>query len=186
MPITGSGWELHIVRESEQKRASDGKRRTVGRYQVFHDGAAQAGPDLSGLMAESRGPGANRPQGNGKRVEEGTYPLFTQAGEKYVTWDYADTESLTIFPRPGFELKGTGERTEILIHPGLGFLASIGCLNPCASLPDARETITYKSSRRRVIALIEDMKAFLGDDFPRRNGHAIPRASAVIAGEPTL
>lgn len=78
MPIAGSGWELLIVRQSEQERASDGKRRTVGRYQVFHDGVAWSGPDLSGLMAECGGPGANRPEGNGKRVEAGTYPVFTR------------------------------------------------------------------------------------------------------------
>jgi len=29
-------WEMRIVRQSEQKRASDGKRRTVGKYQIFH------------------------------------------------------------------------------------------------------------------------------------------------------
>jgi hypothetical protein len=186
MPIAGQGWELHIVRQSEQERASDRRRRTVGTYQVFHDGIAQIGADLWGLMAESKGPGANRPAGNGKRVEPGTYPLFTQAGAKYVTWNYAETESLGVLPRPGIELKDTGERTEILIHPGVGFLASIGCLNPCASLPHAGEPITYRSSRRRVIALIEDMKAFLGRDFPRTNGRAIPRAAVVIEGEPSL
>ena len=64
--------------------------------------------------------------------------------------------------KPGFELKDTGERTEILVHPGHDFLASVGCINPCTSLPDADETITYASSRRRVIALIEDIKGYAG------------------------
>src|SRR5205823_3812195 len=84
MPITGEGWEMHIVRQSEQRRASDGKRRTVGAYQVFHDGAPQTGADMKGMVAESKGPGANRPVKNGKRIEAGRYPLGTQNGAKYV------------------------------------------------------------------------------------------------------
>ena len=71
MPIEGSGWEFHIVRQSEQKRASDGKRRTVGKYQIFHDGVKQTGAGLSGTVAETRGPGANKPAANNRRVEEG-------------------------------------------------------------------------------------------------------------------
>jgi hypothetical protein len=39
-------------------------------------------------------------------------------------------------------------------------------------------------SRKRVIALIEDMKRFLGTDFPGRNGKRIPKAFVVIDGEP--
>ena len=93
----------------------------------------------------------------------------------------------TIFPatrtaRPsrtadsGIELLQTGARSEILIHPGIGFLSSIGCINLCTSLPNASEGITYTGSRRRVIAMIENMRAFLGNDFPAVNGRAIPRA----------
>ena len=87
-------------------------------------------------------------------------------------------------PKPGFELKDTGDRYEILLHPGHRYLSSIGCINPCTSLPDANEEISYAGSRRRVISLIEDMKAYVGSDFPRRNGKIIPRAFIVIDGEP--
>jgi hypothetical protein len=184
MPISGEGWELHIVREREQRRASDGKRRTVGRYQVFHDGVAQAGTDLSGTTAESKGPGANKPADNGKRVEEGRYPLWTQEPGRYATWGYSNSQSENAGPKPGFELKSTGQRYEILVHPGRLFLASIGCINLCTSLPNAKETIAYASSRRRVFALIDDMKTFLGTSFPKTNGKKIPRAFAVIDGEP--
>jgi hypothetical protein len=186
MPITGEGWEMNIVRESEQRRASDGRRRTVGKYQVFHDGVAQAGPDMKGTVAESRGPGANKPAKNGKRVEEGRYPLFTQDGTKYKTFNYKDSESPKAIPKPGFELKSTGQRSEILVHPGQGFLASIGCINPCTSLPKASELIDYVPSRKRVISLIEDMKSFIGADFPKSNGKRIPRAFVVIDGEPSM
>ncbi len=186
MPIAGEGWELHVVRQKEQRRANDGRRRTASKYQVFHDGVAQSGAGLKGTMAESRGPGANQPTGNGKRVEEGRYPLATQAGAKYVTWNYKDSDSPRAEKKPGFELLSTGQRSEILVHPGQGFVASVGCLNPCASLPKSSELITYTSSRRRVIALIEEMKDFLGSDFPKTNGKKIRRAFVVIDGEPAL
>jgi len=186
MEIKGEGWEMLIVRKSEQRRPSDGKRRTVGTYQVFHDGVAQKGPGMKGMVAESRGPGANKPAKNGKRIEEGRYPLSTQNGTKYKTFGFKDSESATALPKPGFELNSTGKRSEILVHPGQGFLASVGCINPCTSLPNASEMITYVSSRKRVIALIEDMKSFIGTDFPRSNGKPIPRAFVVVDGEPTF
>lgn len=87
-------------------------------------------------------------------------------------------------PKPGIELKDTDERSEILIHPGKDFLRSIGCINLCTSLPDANEDIDYLGSRRRVIAVIEDLKDYLGERFPRQNGRRIPDAFAVMDGEP--
>lgn len=186
MAITGTGWEFHIVRKSEQKRASDGKRRTVGTYQIFHNGVKQTGAGLSGTVAETRGPGANRPAGNNRRVEEGRYPIFTQDGSKYVTIGYKDSESTTAKPKPGIELKETGQRQEILIHPGQGFLSSVGCINPCTSLANAGVMIDFIPSRKRVIAIINDLKAFAGTGFPTRNGKKIPNAFVVVDGEPQL
>ena len=43
MPINGQGWEFHIERKTTQRRPSDGKVRTVGTYQVYHDGRPVAG-----------------------------------------------------------------------------------------------------------------------------------------------
>lgn len=184
MPIQSTGWEFHIVRKSEQRRSSDGKRRTVGRYQVFHNGVAQKGAGLSGTVAETRGPGANKPAGNNRRVEVGRYPLFTQDGARYVTIGFKNSESTSATPKPGLELKDTGQRSEILIHPGQGFLASIGCINPCTSLPDADEMIDFVPSRARVIAIIEDLKKFSDGSFPSKNGKRIANAFVVIDGEP--
>jgi hypothetical protein len=184
MPIEKNGWEMHIVRKSEQRRESDGKRRTVGQYQIFHDGVKQTGAGLSGTVAETRGPGANRPAGNNRRVEEGRYPLFTQDGVRYVTIGFKNSESNSATPKPGIELKETGQRSEILIHPGQGFLASIGCINPCTSLPNAAEMIDFVPSRKRVIAIIDDLKAYAGAVFPTRNGKKILNAFVVIDGEP--
>jgi hypothetical protein len=182
MPRSNVGWELHIIRKSTQKRVPDGKVRTIGTYQVYHDGVAV--PGLSGVTAESRGPGDNSVAQNGRRVEAKTYPLWTQDGTKYDTIGYVQNESTSAKPKPGIELKKTGARSEILIHPGIGFLASIGCINLATNLPHAGEPISYKGSRRRVIALIEDMKAFLGAGFPTMNSKPIPNANVVIDGEP--
>jgi hypothetical protein len=184
MPISGQGWELHIVRGTVQRRASDGRRRTVGRYQIFHDGVAQTGDGMKGTTAESKGPGANKPAGNGKRLEAGRYPISTQEPGRYATLGFKHSESPSAVPKPGFELNDTGKRAEILVHPGQKFLSSVGCINLCTSLPNAGEPITYSTSRKRVIALIEDMKRFLGTDFPGKNGKRIPKAFVVIDGEP--
>ena len=87
-------------------------------------------------------------------------------------------------PLPGFELRGCLPRTEILVHPGAGFLRSVGCINPCAALPSAGAEIGYTDSRRRVIALLADLRAYLGAAFPTENDRPMPRAFVVIDGEP--
>jgi hypothetical protein len=180
MPIEKSGWELLITRFREDN--GDGRRRTVGRYQVFHNGAPLAG--LSGMCAETRGPGDNSKQGNNRRIEAGRYPLHTQDGAKYVTIGYQDSTSITKIPRPGLDVGNTNRRVGILIHPGRGFLSSIGCINPTKSLAGSKADIDFVDSRTRVIAIIEDMKAFLGSAFPTKNGRPIPNAFLVIDGEP--
>jgi hypothetical protein len=44
--------------------------------------------------------------------------------------------------------------------------------------------IDYVPSRKRVIAIINDLKAFGNGTFPTRNGRRIPNAFVVIDGEP--
>jgi hypothetical protein len=180
MPITGADWEIHIDRKLVQSRGD--RKRTVGTYQVYHDGIEVAG--LVGTVAECPGPGSNAVAGNKKRVEAGRYPLWTQAGTNYVTLNFTQNFNQAAIPRPGIELRQTGNRSEILIHPGIGFLSAVGCLNLCTRLPDENENISFPGSRNRVIAVIDDMKAFLGASFPGSNGAPIPRAWAVIDGEP--
>lgn len=173
-------WEIRITRNATQRRANDGKTRTVGTYQVFHDGSPV--PGLAGMTAESRGPGSNSVKGG--RIAAGTYGLATQDGGKYATIGYNPNANPAALRRPGVELTGTAPRSEILIHPGIGFLASIGCINLCKNLPNAGEPISFGGSRQRVIDMIEDMKSFLGASFPNRDGKPIPNAFAVIANEP--
>lgn len=184
MPISNNGWELHVIRSAEQRRASDGRRRTIGRYQVYHDGVAQTAADLKGMTAEAKGPGANRPADNGKRIEAGRYPLWTHSPGGYATYGYTDSTAPSDGPKPCLELKDTGARYAILVHPGHDFLASVGCINLCKSLPDAYEPITYVPSRKRIISVIADLSGYLGRDFPSSNGKKIPNAAVVIDGEP--
>ena len=126
MPITGQGWEIHVDRQSEQTRGS--KTRTVGTYQVFHDGKPATSTilvdgvqvPLSGTTAESRGPGQNAaPATTAKpsRILAGRYPLKTSGGPLYVTNGYRDDLQIAK-AMPGLELRKTGNRTDILIHPG--------------------------------------------------------------------
>lgn len=180
MPISGNGWEIFIQRKTTQTRGSDGKIRTVGSYQVFNDGNPIVG--LAGTSAESRGMGSNSQKG--RRIAAGRYPLATQDGGKYATIGYNPSKNQSALRRPGIELLDTGSRSEILIHPGIGFLASIGCINLCKSLPDASEPISFSGSRARVVAVIDNMRAFLGAGFPSKDGRPIPRAFAIIEGEP--
>lgn len=191
MPIIRQGWELHIQRVKEQTR--NGRTRTVGTYQVFHDGEPAASirlgnidVPLSGMTAESPGPGQNETPATDddpSRIREGRYPLKTSGGPRYKTTGYREDEEIKP-AMPGIELRKTGKRSDIIVHPGKNeFLSSIGCINPCTSLPTASEPIDYAGSRRRVIALIEDMRAFLGG-ISDQGDVPILNASVVIDGEP--
>jgi hypothetical protein len=152
----------------------------VGTYQVFNDGLAI--PELFGTTVESVGPSSNNKKG--VRVEPGTYPLATQDGNKYATIGYTLNANHTALRRPGVELLKTGSRSEILVHPGIGFLASVGCINLCKILPDPSEAISYAGSRARVISVIDNMREFLKSHFPDKDGRPIPRASVIIEGDP--
>lgn len=168
-------WLLHVRRLAEQVRGE--RRRTIGIYRVLHDGVET---QLSGTTVEAKGPGDNRVRGNGRCLAPGSYPLATHEGQHYKTWGYMVDDDCDRTPKPGLELLDTGARDDILVHPGHGFLASIGCINLTASLDGPAVDIPFVDSRTRVIAVIEDLKAFLGADFPRHNGRAIPRAHIVI------
>ncbi|WP_029005943.1 hypothetical protein [Azorhizobium doebereinerae] len=180
METAGRGWELRIERRRVQRRG--GRLRTVGLYQVFHAGVAQ--PGLAGMSAEPHGPGDNRVMGNGRRLEAGAYPLATQAGRDYVTFGHCAGEDPGRTPKPALAVDGTGNRTEILIHPGHGFLASTGCINLAAPLARGTRDIAFLDSRARVVAVIEDLRVFAGAGFPPENGRPIAGAWLVIAGEP--
>jgi hypothetical protein len=60
-------------------------------------------------------------------------------------------------------------------------LWSVGCINPAKSLANAHADIDFTDSRARVIAVIDDLSAYLADAFPKKNGKPIPNATLVIA-----
>src|SRR5262249_30284242 len=138
-------------------------------------------------IVERGGPGDNTDEIGDlrdRRIEAGSYPLFIQDGTKYKTHRY-DTQDTTPEgrPKPGILVGKTGEREAILIHPGVGYLSSIVCLNPAAQLKNAKSNIDFDDSRSRVIAIIEGMKLALGTAFPKSG--RIPGAILLIEGEPT-
>jgi hypothetical protein len=175
MPMERRGWELLIKRVREETRK--GRRRTVGHYQVFHDGKPAG---LSGTTLETRGPGDNGHAGNNRCVEAGRYRIRTQDGHKYCTIGYTASTNPAKLRRPALELADTGHRSEILLHPGRGFLSSVGCINPSKALAGPGGNIEFVESRARAIAIIDDLKGFLGDDFPKRNDRPIPNAAIII------
>ena len=176
MPIGGAGSELHVVRSCEQQH--DGQTRTVGRYQVYRDGVPV--PELAGVTAEPGGPGNNATIDCGLRIEPGTYDLGTHDGDSYCSLGYVVDDDHTVLRKPALKLEATGVRTDILVHPGHGFLASLGCLNPTIDLPNGQAMIPFEDSRRRVVALIHDLEDYTGETYPARNGFVIPRASITI------
>lgn len=183
MAITGVGWELQVKRLGLQ--VSDGVTRTYASYQVYHEGTAAAG--LAGYLCESPGPGANAPAGNGKRVEGRTYPLWTQFGRyRSIGYSTSSNEAVAVDHMPGLLLQATGKRVGILIHPAHPpklFLSSIGCLN-LTNAVGAKEQMNFWDSRARVIALIQDLRAFAPQAFQQEVATRIAGASVVIEGEP--
>lgn len=184
MTITGMGWELLVRRTGVQR--SGARRRTYGTYQVYREGRAAAG--LSGFMAECAGPGDNRHPGNGRRIEAGRYPLWTQFGT-YRTIGYAAGHAgAGAAPMPGLRLEGTGRRTGILIHPAHPpdlYLSSTGCLNPSGPL-SAGETMRFDDSRARTVALIESLRDFVPAAFAHETTTRLADAFVVVEGEPTV
>ena len=187
MPIKREGLEILIERIEEQAGMVGAvqRRRTIGRYAVYIDGVELAG--MSGTMAEQKGPSDSTAQGNvhDRRIAPGRFPLWTQDGTKYKTIGYKNTpaarQDFAIKPRPGIELKETGVRSEILIHPASGFLSSEGCIHPSGPLANGNSRIDHAGeSRPRVLALIEAMKGYCGAAFPATNGHRIPDCWCVI------
>jgi len=181
MPITGNGWELHVVRLGLHK--SGAHERTYGTYQVFRDGQKVA--SLSGNVCERGGPG-NKIAESGKRITKGRYPLSTQFG-KYRTIGFVDDQQPPgTQPMPAILLEDTEPRTGILIHPGHPptlYISSIGCLNLTGPL-DPSDDMDFFDSRSRVIALIDDLHDFAPAAFQHKTNTPIPNASAVIDGEP--
>lgn len=185
MAIPAIGFAIHLMRERIQRRATKAYPRTVGRYQCHWNGAPIAG--LEGFMVERGGPGDNtRAIGDkqDRRIREGTYRLALHVGTKYRSVGYAGSASHTAKPKPGLLLLDTGERTAVLIHPGMNWLWSVGCLNPSGDLPNGSARIDYRDSRARTIDIIEAIRSRVGAAFPSRAGKPIPGAMIVIDGEP--
>lgn len=183
--MSSSGFLIHLQRVRQERRRSKAYARTVGRYACYWDGVAI--PGLEGQMVERQGPGDNTTAiGNRQdlRIRSGRYPLAVQNGTKYKTFGYHTSESHTALPRPGLLLLDTQQRSAILIHPGMDYVWSVGCLNPGSGLVNASSGVVFTDSRRRVMSLIDEMRTRMGARFPRAGGTRIPDAAILIEGEP--
>lgn len=195
-PITGSpaavpakvptsGFCIYLRRVRQEQRASMSFSRTVGEYQCYWNGAPLQG--LAGQIVERGGPGDNTDEIGDlrdRRIVAASYPVAIQNGTKYKTYHYdSQDKTPTGRPKPGLLVEKTDEREAILIHPGNGYLSSIGCLNPATALKNANSNIDFSDSRSRVIAIIEAMKSAMGDKFPKSG--RIPDTTILIEGEPT-
>ena len=180
--ISGHGWELKVTRLGLHRSAS-GMARTYGAYQAFINGDPV--PGLSGHICERIGPGDNSAQGvnDHTRIAQGRYDLSTQFGDRYVSVGFTSGVQR---PLPGFLLRGTGDRTAILVHPGHPphlYLSSIGCFNPTRPLT-VDQVIDFTESRARVIALLDSLRAHDPDAFDSESNTAIEGAAIVVDGEP--
>ncbi|WP_201863200.1 glucosaminidase domain-containing protein [Microvirga soli] len=184
------GVVLQIRRLRAEKRRGKGER-TASMYQLFVDGRPVDG--VAGMVLEPRGPGDNSPIGVQlhTRIKEGTYPLLTHAGSrhlagvtKFKTIGFTTSAEAGAPPMPAIRVGNTKSRTGILLHPGDGYLWSIGCLNPTQQLTDATGNMSYADSRERVIDIVEALRGALANHFPNGNNETIRNATLEVIGEP--
>src|SRR5215471_1220813 len=81
-------WTFLVQRLREERREGEGFNRTIGTYQVLHDGVPV--PGLSGTTVERQGPGDNGIIGKKQHrcIAAGTYPIDSHATAKYRTVRY--------------------------------------------------------------------------------------------------
>lgn len=184
MAIRGEGWELLVRHLGTQQSGT--KKRSYGTYQAYINGIPL--DDISGNMCESVGPGDNSRPGNGKCIEQGRYPLWTQFG-RYRSIGYSeDTHTAGAANMPGVRLEGTGRRVGILIHPAHPpnlYLSSIGCFNPTKAVTKD-QTMDFWDSRGRVIAILDRLRDFAPDAFRREEMTKIDNAWVVVDPDPAV
>ena len=108
-------------------------------------------------------------------------PSPRRMATKSATIGYTSNTNPAKYRRPALLLTNTGHRVGILLHPARGFLWSVGWINPVAALSSPNADIDFIDSRRRVIAIIDDLAGFLGPAFPKTGAVKIPGAAIVIS-----
>lgn len=181
--IPAIGFCIHLRRLRQEQRTSKKYARTIGDYDCYWNRTKI--PELSGQMVERGGPGDNTKavgDKNDRRIKAGVYPLGIHDGTKFKSIGYVINENHAAMPRPGILLKKTHERTVVLIHPGMDYVWSKGCINPASGLVNANSAISYSDSRARVIAIIDYIKSKV--TIPVGKEPEIPECVIFIEGEP--
>jgi N-acetylmuramoyl-L-alanine amidase len=172
-----SAWTFLVQRLREERREGEGFNRTIGSYQVLHNGVPV--PGLSGATVERQGPGDNGEIGHAEHrcIAAGDYPINSHATAKYKTVGYKTSGRR---PRPALEIGDTDKRSGILIHPADGYASTIGCINLASQLNDADADIEFSDSFRRVVDVIDDLTHFSGASLPQADGVPIANAHLVV------
>lgn len=170
-------WTFLVQRLREERREGEGFNRTIGTYQVLHDGVPV--PGLSGTTVERQGPGDNGEIGRAEHrcIAPRDYPINSHATLKYRTAGYKASGGR---PRPALEIGDTDRREGILIHPADGYASTIGCINLSSQLINAEAEIEFSDSLRRVIDVIDDLKRFNGGSLPKDDSVPIANAQLVM------
>src|SRR5882672_1312035 len=178
-----NAWSFFVQRLREERRDGEGFNRTIGTYQVLHNGIPI--PGLSGTTVERQGPGDNGTIGKSEHrcIAAATYPINSHSTAKYKTVGYKRSGQ---HPRPALEIGQTDKREGILIHPADGYGSTIGCINLASALADADADIEFSDSFQRVIDTIDDLARFSGGSLPRADGVPIAGAQLVIRDAPAV
>jgi hypothetical protein len=175
IPMTG--WVILVQRLRMEQRPKKTFARTVGSYQVHHEGKPVTA--LAGTTVERQGPGDNGPTGHAhhNRIEAGVYALLTHRTAKYATTGFKKDGG---HPRPALGVEPRGARSAVLIHPAGEYGSTIGCINLSGPLEGPRNNIKLGDSVGRVIDVIGNLQAYAGVRFPKRVDAEIPDACLII------
>ncbi len=175
--VAANSWTFRVQRLREEKRPGEGFKRTVGTYQVYHNGVAVEG--LSGMTVERQGPGDNTMVGKREHrcIAAGSYPLN---GHRTVNFRTVGYKTSGAHPRPAIEVGDTDKREGILIHPADGYASTIGCINLSGPLTDADSDIEFSDSFRRVVDVIDDLTRFHGGVIPAGDAEPIANSSLIV------
>ena len=122
-----------------------------------------------------------------RRVEAGKYPARTHKTSDYQTSDYTGRPGTRRSPRLGLAARRHqwAPATESSSTRPVATGSTIGCVNLGPEITGPNSRLTMRDSLKRVVAVIDDLKAFAGPRFPGPDSEAIPNAFVLIVDPPS-